>query len=563
MKPACRAGQPIRRREGWLAGALIGMIASSGVAWAAEPEPVFTPPPGKSQALPPPPSGAAPPAGPNKSAAAPEPDDLPPVPPIVPEGETYPINLPSAIQLAERVNPRLNSARAFVSEQLAVYRGSRVLLLPNLNAGTNYHQHNGVLQTSFGLMRNLTEQSIYVGGGARALAAETVAIPMLQISTHLGEVFFLPLAARQEAAAANANASATENDVLLAVATGLTRLQGAEAKLVAWNVSRVQMHMIVRSTGAFARIGQGREGDYRRAQSQALLLQADQQGAQADVYLASNELARLLRLDPAVRLTTGGSSIELLDLVDPDSRLDDLVNVALAQRPELSAQSAQIGAANDRYRLERTRPLFPYLMVGFSGGAFGGGSDQTALGVDSFYQRLSTRDDFDVSAIWTLQNFGMGNIATARQRRAERDTLIGGQAVIAAAVRRQVIAAHSEMQAQRRRIDTNARQLASAEQGAKEEINRTRAGESLPIESLNSVTLAAEARQNAIDAVVGYNIAQLRLFVALGGNPYRMPSAQPPQVRSAMAPTPPDQIVPLPEVLQGNLPRNPLENPVR
>jgi hypothetical protein len=119
------------------------------------------------------------------------------------------------------------------------------------------------------------------------------------------------------------------------------------------------------------------------------------------------------------------------------------------------------------------------------------------------------------------------------------------------------------MQAQRRRIDTNARQLASAEQGAREEINRTRAGESLPIESLNSVTLAADARQNAIDAVVGYNIAQLRLFVALGGNPYRMPSAEPPQVHSAMAPTPPDQIVPLPEVLQGNLPRNPLENPVR
>jgi outer membrane protein TolC len=480
--------------------------------------------------------------------------DVPAIPSILPPGETYPIDLPTALQLAETANPQLGSSRESVREAAAIYRGSRVLLLPNLNAGTNYHQHNGVLQTSFGLMRNLTEQSVYVGGGARALAAETVAIPMVQVFSHLGDALFTPLAARQEVAAASANASATENSVLLAVATAYLRLASAEARLEAWNISRVQLYEIVNSTRAFAKVGQGREGDYKRALSEALLMQSQQQGAQAEVYIASNELARLLRLDPAVRLTTFEGPIEILELVDPQAQAEPLVSLALRQRPEMARQAASIGAANLRLRQEQTRPLFPLLSIGYSAGAFGGGSNQTALGVDSFFQRMGSRDDLDVSVIWTLQNMGAGNVALARERRAERDQLLGGQSQLAAQVRREVMRAYSDLQAQRRRIDVNEQQLAAGERGAREEILRTRAGEGLPIESLNSVKLAADARQNAIDAVVQYNIAQFRLFVAIGRRPVRPPDPiQQPQQ---------EVLVPLPEVLGGAQPRDPLENPV-
>jgi outer membrane protein TolC len=220
----------------------------------------------------------------------------------------------------------------------------------------------------------------------------------------------------------------------------------------------------------------------------------------------------------------------------------------------MAAQASSIDAADQRLRLEQTRPFFPLLSVGFSAGGFGGGSNQSALGVDSFFQKFSTRDDFDVAMIWTLQNMGAGNVALARQRRAERDQLLGGRSSLAALVRREVMDAYADVQAQRRRIDTNEKQLAAGEQGAREEILRTRAGQGLPIESLNSVKLAADARQNAIDAVVNYNVAQFRLFVAIGRRPVSL---------SNLMPRPPDEIlVPLPEVLQGAPPRDPLENPV-
>ncbi len=129
------------------------------------------------------------------------------------------IDLLTALRLAEGSNPQLGLSREAVREALALYQGTRVLLLPDLNAGSNYHLHNGALQTSFGLIRNLTEQSIYVGGGARTLAAETVAIPMVRILGHTGEAIFLPLAARQEMSARSSDANATEIKVMLDVVT--------------------------------------------------------------------------------------------------------------------------------------------------------------------------------------------------------------------------------------------------------------------------------------------------------------------------------------------------------
>ncbi len=488
-----------------------------------------------------------------ESSAGPE-----PIAPIVPESETYTIDLPTALRLAESANPQLGASREAIREALAVWRGARVLLLPNLNAGTNYHQHNGVLQTSFGLMRNITEQSLYVGGGARTLAAETVGVPAVQIFQHLGDAIYLPIAARQEVGRARATATATENDTMLLVANAYLRLAGAELKLEAWNVSRVQLHEIVKATQVFALAGQGRDGDYKRARTEALFMRSQQQGAQAEVYFASTELARLLRLDPSVRLTTGKSSMELLELVDPTATTEQLTSIALGRRPEINARVASIEAANTRYKQERNRVFYPTMYVGFSAGGFGGGSNLTALGVDSFYQRFSSRDDFDVSAIWTLQNFGAGNVAMTRQRRSERDALIGSQTVLTAEVRRQVAQSYAGLEAQRRLLKVTAIQLAAAERGAQEEITRTRSGEGLPIESLNSMTLVADARQNVVDAIMGHNIAQFQLLVAIGQTP-RMQSPAMEQGNEIVEEVP----VPLPDVLQGAAPRNPLEDPTK
>ncbi len=86
---------------------------------------------------------------------------------------------------------------------------------------------------------------------------------------------------------------------------------------------------VVRATSAFAQTGQGRVGDANRSRSQALLLHAQEFRAQAKLAVTSAELSRTLNLDPSVRLRTATGMIEVVQLVDPTYRLEDLVPMAL------------------------------------------------------------------------------------------------------------------------------------------------------------------------------------------------------------------------------------------
>src|SRR5207248_389151 len=84
------------------------------------------------------------------------------------------------LRLAEAENPLIAQARQRIAEALAVQQRARSLALPSLNAGANYHGHTGNLMRSSGRVLNLSEQSVYYGGGAGALAAGTVGFPAQQ-----------------------------------------------------------------------------------------------------------------------------------------------------------------------------------------------------------------------------------------------------------------------------------------------------------------------------------------------------------------------------------------------
>jgi outer membrane protein TolC len=73
--------------------------------------------------------------------------------------------------------------------------------------------------------------------------------------------------------------------------------------------------------------------------------------------------------------------------------------------------------------------------------------------------------------------------------------------------------------ASRRQVDVSAERLDEAEAGLREELHRIEAGQGLPIELLDNLTRAVEARQAVIAAIAAYDRAEFRLFVALGQPP--------------------------------------------
>ena len=436
---------------------------------------------------------------------------------IIPSAaDDFVIDLGAALHLAETQNPRMAIAREIVNEAIAQHSEARALLLPTLTAGTDYHLHTGVLQTSFGQIRNVNLQSLYAGGGTQTVGSQTIGIPAVRIFAHAGDAYYLPLAARQMVTVRAYESHAVDNLTLLDVADRYLTLVAAEARREALLVSLRELSEVEQAQKVFARVGQGRDADFHRARAELLLMRLEEEQAQEDVAVAAAELSRLLHLDPSVRLVTPAGPIEMLNLVSETDDVETLVDQALRQRPEVTSKSAVIGAAEYRLRDEQMRPWLPLISIGFSGGAIGGGSNRQDLGVSSMYTTTDGRTDFDVMALWTVQNLGAGNLALQGERKAERDQAILQRALTLAQIRREVAERQAQVRARRRTVTVSWSQLSAAERGASEELRLTRSGEALPIEALNSITRLANTRQQLLAAVIEFNRAELRLFVALG-----------------------------------------------
>ena len=435
--------------------------------------------------------------------------------PTEPPAES-PIDLGVALRLAGADNPTVNLAREAVLEAEADQQAARALLLPSVNVGGNFHLHRGNLQGSTGLIRNVDSQSLYVGGGARTLAAETVAFPGLRLFAHLGDAVYEPLAARQVTAARRADAQATQNAILLDVTAAYLELVGAEERVRLLKQGEENLGEVVKQTAANAKAGQGLDADANRAEVNAALLRRDRLAAEEERLVASARLGQLLALDPAVVLRTPGGSVAPLRVFADAGEVSPLIDTALASRPEMAARTAGVLAAQVRRRQEATRPWLPTVSVGFSGGAFGGGSNQVA----SDFSSLQGRTDFDVLAVWSMEGLGFGNRARKRAAGAVVGQTVADLEATRADIRRQVSEAHTDVRAAARQIETTSAAVAVAEEGYRLEMERIRqqpAGR--PIETLDSVRQLLDARLELVRAVVEYNAAQFRLLAAVGGTP--------------------------------------------
>jgi outer membrane protein TolC len=442
-----------------------------------------------------------------------EPGDIPP---SIPAAEReYPVDLDTALRLAEAENPLIAEARQRIGEAKALLMQARAMMVPSLNAGTSYHSHTGNLQRSSGTILNLNQKSLYFGGGAEAVAAGTVEVPAVLINTHLTEAIFEPLAARQQVESARWSAIAAANTILLEVAQLHYELLAADAELSARRQSARDVAEIARLTKAYAEAQQGRDADAHRALTELTLVQLEIQHAEEVLAVSSSRLARRLHLEQTVRLRPLAPGVELVNLVVPNASLPGLLQIAIQRRPELGARAANLAAAQVRVREETYRPLLPTIYLGFSGGAFGGGSNLVGPELAHF----GGRTDFDVMASWTVLNLGVGNHSLIKRRRADAGQAAGDQARVIAEVRNDVASAYADVAATRQQVEITRMELESAERGYREDLERIRNTVGRPLDAVNSLQLLNQSRVARIRAITDYNKAQFRLFVALGSPP--------------------------------------------
>lgn len=457
-------------------------------------------------------------------------------PPSILDNRVCPIDLPTSLRLAGLKNAEL----LFVRERIAQADAARQLaasqLLPDLNVGGNYDHHVGPLQRANGEILEVTRSSLYSGLGASAVGGGTVTIPGIVWSNNVSDVFFDNLVARQVVVQRQFATAAARNDILLRVATAYVELQRAEGRRAVAVAMRSDAEEVARVTANYAAVGQGRQADADRAATELERRNADLLKAESDILTSSARLCQLLNLDPSTRLHAADGHVVPVPIVPDPAPLCELIAIAVTRRPELGERRAAVREALITLHGEKMLPFSPNVIVGYSTGQFGGGSNLT----DDRFGHFDDRQDFDAVVYWTLRNLGAGNLAQIKLAGSRVRASQYQQLEVLDRVRSEVAIAHARAHARYAQIGSAERAIQTSQRGFKADLLRTRNREGLPIEVLNSLNLLGRSRVTYLDTICDYNRAQFELFVALGQPPAKTLAWPVPDETTLTGGTPPE-----------------------
>lgn len=494
------------------------------------------------------------PAGANPPAATESPSDAlaePPVPlaePSVPragpgpstsgqamghaadQGSGFPIDLPTALRLAGANNLHIALAAERVAQAAAAAQASRAKWLPSLNAGISYNKHDGRIQATDGEVIEANRGSLFVGGGVglgRApLNGGAGGPPRLFVDMSVADLLFEPLAARQMVDAAAADQSAVFNEKVLQAALAYQRLVHSHALTAIRQEAVAHATRLADITASFAQAGEGYPADAQRARAELARRQGELLEATETVDDASTALALVLRLDPATRLVPTDQEVVPLDLFVQSQPLESLIAQAIAARPDLESAQMLVSASATKADLEHWRPWLPHLYAGYSGGGFGGNGN-------SDVKAFSDRSDFDIAAVWQLENFGLGNAARRRNTESQHRQAHLEVDRLRDAIAAEVTTAFHRKNSRRRQIDVALPQITAASNSLELNFTGIRGGVLRPIEPQQAIGALVDARARYLNALTRYNAAQFQLLHAIGLPPYlsedQLPAANIPE----------------------------------
>jgi outer membrane protein TolC len=204
-------------------------------------------------------------------------------------------------------------------------------------------------------------------------------------------------------------------------------------------------------------------------------------------------------------------------LVPEPIPIAELLAIAMTQRPELQERQAAIRAAFLQMRSAKLLPFSPQALIGFSSGAYGGGSNLVTT--QPRFGSFNSREDFDVVLYWSLRNLGVGNLALIRATQSQHRQSELRFLETLDRVRAEVASAQARVMARFDQIETNEKAIKASETAFKQDLARTRNNLGLPIEVLDSLRLMGRSKNAYLDAIIDYNRAQFELYAALGQPP--------------------------------------------
>src|SRR5262245_5158342 len=156
---------------------------------------------------------------PGEPAVLPQPAVLPPPTAVRFDTRSLPIDLPTALRLAEASPLDIAIAGSRLQVAAAQLQRAERLWLPTLYLGGDYYRHDGQLQDVSGNVFGTSKSTLMVGAGPSMVFA-------------FSDALFEPLAARQIMQARTAGVQTAQNDVFLAVAEAYFNVLQARGDLL-------------------------------------------------------------------------------------------------------------------------------------------------------------------------------------------------------------------------------------------------------------------------------------------------------------------------------------------
>ncbi len=416
----------------------------------------------------------------------------------------YPIDLATALRLADAENPTANVARARIQEALAQYDRARVAWVPNIVFGPTFFYHEGLDQNRRGETFSVARGNFALLGGP-------------QMRVDLGDALYLPLAARQVVQATRSRSQAVTNNIQLEVALAYLDVLEGHALLAINADILLKAEQILRAAEAGEKAGTGKTAaDVNRAATEVNLRREERVVIRGRAAAAAARLAGLLALDTAVELLPVETAVVPVVLVPGGYTLDQLVATALQARPEVAAAVAELRAAEVLVRQAKTAPLLPRAQAEFIGGGFSAGRNDD-------FGPMRGQYNAGAALVWELDNFGFGNAATVRARQAsnlaarwrvqEAQTRVSAEVAEAArlaSARFGSLDAAQEAVRQAQEMYRRFREVSFGVPGPKGQFQFD------ALEVLTAVQSLNQSRVAYLQQVIEFNRQQFRLYTALG-----------------------------------------------
>lgn len=420
-----------------------------------------------------------------------------------------PISFADALQIASAQNPQIAAANQRIAEAYAQLRGAEALWLPAIRAGVSHNRHDGPLQGTDGAIVQTDRWALQPGLGVGAVGSGSPAVPGVALNVRLTDAVYQPRIAGHAAAASQNAARATTHDLLLSTGLAYLELLRAYQQQAIAKDTLQNAQQLADLTTSFARVGQGAQSDADRARVELVLRQNEIERTNEATQVASVRLVELLHMDPMQLVAPTEPVIVPVEFVSQTMRLDELIPIALRNRPELAESQQLVCEAINRLRRERYAPILPSMLLGVSYSDFGGGRD-------SQFDQMSGRFDMDAAVYWEIRGLGVGEAAARGEARARLQQRQMQKIQVMDRVAREVAEGYSQIHARHKQIRLAQSAIQAATDSFRRNDQRIHEGQGLPIEVLQSIQALDQARREYLRAVSDYDESQFRLYRAIG-----------------------------------------------